>query len=314
MRGKSLACAVIVGLSVSAFAETGIDRQMLVDLIAIPSENRNLTGLRCGIGFLKEWLERRGVFCAVEENECGYQGLYAATSPGKVHDYLFVSHVDVVKAPAEMFKPRVEGDRIYGRGACDTKGNVVVMCQVLANLVGKASVGLFVTTDEEGGGEGTRIPQLMIARGYVPRKAILVGDTTGDSPRTLFTAEKGHAVFTLYNDDRFVPQFLADGLSPEDARAYIGSGCWDGVVESVQEADTCNYVSLVKLLELMIYRNAETERRLRLRLRPIENAATFEEYRTAKDDYPGALTFGLMNSGGWSWVMDDAPGLMIFVK
>lgn len=95
---------------------------------------------------------------------------------------------------------------------------------------------------------------------------------------------RGHAVFTLYNDDRFVPQFLADGLSPEDARAYIGSGCWDGVVESVQEADTCNYVSLVKLLELMIYRNAETERRLRLRLRPIENAATFEELRETVTD------------------------------
>ena len=92
---------------------------------------------------------------------------------------------------------------------------------------------------------------------------------------------RGHAVFTLFNDDRFVPQFLADGLSPEDARAYIGSGCWDGVVESVQEADTCNYVSLVKLLELMIYRDAEKEKRLRLRFRPLESAATFEEVREA---------------------------------
>ena len=95
---------------------------------------------------------------------------------------------------------------------------------------------------------------------------------------------RGHAVFTLFNDDRFVPQFLADGLSPEDARAYIGSGCWDGVVESVQEADTCNYVSLVKLLELMIYRDAEKEKRLRLRLRPFEDAATFEEVRETVTD------------------------------
>ena len=95
---------------------------------------------------------------------------------------------------------------------------------------------------------------------------------------------RGHAVFTLFNDDRFVPQFLADGLSPEDARAYIGSGCWDGVVESVLEADTCNYVSFVKLLELMIYRDAEKEKRLRLRFRPLESAATFEEVREAVTD------------------------------
>ena len=91
---------------------------------------------------LKDWLEKRGVFCTVEENECGYQGLYAATTPGKVHDYLFVAHVDVVKAPPEMFVPRIEGDRIYGRGACDTKGNVAMMCHVLANLVGKVSLGM----------------------------------------------------------------------------------------------------------------------------------------------------------------------------
>ena len=95
---------------------------------------------------------------------------------------------------------------------------------------------------------------------------------------------RGHAVFTLYNDDRFVPQFLADGLPAEDARAYIGSGCWDGVVDSVMEADTCNYVSLIKLLELMIYRDAGKEKRLRLRFRPIENAATFEELREIVTD------------------------------
>ena len=34
---------------------------------------------------------------------------------------------------------------------CDTKGNDVVMCQVLANLVGKASVGMFLASEEEGG-------------------------------------------------------------------------------------------------------------------------------------------------------------------
>ena len=175
----------------------GIDRQMLVDLIALPSVNRDLPELNRGIDFLKAWLEKRGVFCTVEENECGYRGLYAATTPGKVHDYLFVAHVDVVKAPKEMFTPRIEGDRIFGRGACDTKGNVAMMCQVLANLVGKVSLGMFIAPDEEGGGAGTRIPQLMINRGYVPRKLILVGDTAGEEPGQLFTAEKGHARLTL---------------------------------------------------------------------------------------------------------------------
>ena len=170
---------------------------LLTELIRIPSESRNRDELRRIVGFLKDWLEARGVFCTVEENECGYQGLYAATTPGKVHDYLFVSHVDVVKAPQEMFTPRIDGDRIYGRGACDTKGNVAAICQVLAALVGKASVGMLLATEEEEGCEGTRVPQVMVDRGYVPRKLVLVGDTAGEAPGQLFTAEKGLVSITL---------------------------------------------------------------------------------------------------------------------
>ena len=196
MNGRLLTVAVAALAAVQAFGG-GIDRQMLKDFIALPSVNRNPVELRRGVEFLKDWLEKRNVRCAVETNECGYLGLYASTTPGKVHDYLFVAHVDVVKAPPEMFVPRVDGDRIYGRGACDTKGNVAMMCQVLANLAGRVSLGMFIATDEEGGGEGTRIPQMMIDRGYVPRKLILVGDTAGEEPGQLFTAEKGHARITL---------------------------------------------------------------------------------------------------------------------
>lgn len=175
----------------------GIDRKLLSDFLSVPSETKNIPELNRGIGVLKAWLEERGVFCTVERNEAGTPGLYAATTPGKVHDYLFVGHVDVVAAPKEMYVPRIEGDRIFARGACDTKGNDVVMCQVLANLVGKASVGMFLASDEEGGGAGTGTPQVMIDRGYVPRKLILVGDSAGEEPGQLFTAEKGHSVFRL---------------------------------------------------------------------------------------------------------------------
>ena len=70
-----------------------------------------------------------------------------ATTPGKRHDYLFVTHLDVVPAPADMFKMRVDGDKFFARGACDTKGNAVMMAQVVANLVGRASVAVFFATD-----------------------------------------------------------------------------------------------------------------------------------------------------------------------
>ena len=188
---------VMVALAAVQSFGGGIDRKLLTDFLSVPSVTRDIPELDRGIAVLRRWLEAHGVFCTIERNEAGTPGLYAATTPGKVHDYLFVGHVDVVAAPKGMYVPRIEGDRIFARGACDTKGNDVVMCQVLANLVGKASVGMFLASDEEGGGAGTGTPQMMIDRGYVPRKLILVGDSAGEEPGQLFTAEKGHSVFRL---------------------------------------------------------------------------------------------------------------------
>ena len=132
----------------------GIDRAFLDGLLRIPSRCGDEPQLVRVVDYTRDWLRARGVWCVVETNEVGRVALYAATIPGKVHDYQFISHLDVVAAPDGMFEPRYDGDKVYARGACDTKGNAVVMCQVLANLVGKASVGMLLATDEDGGGRG----------------------------------------------------------------------------------------------------------------------------------------------------------------
>ena len=90
---------------------------------------------------------------------------------------------------------------------------------------------------------------------------------------------KGHAVFTVFNDDRLVKQFLDEGFSPEDARNYSGNGCWNGFIDSWQDVDGANYVSLVKILALTIHRDPEVERKCGLELEPIDDAKTFEELR-----------------------------------
>ena len=175
----------------------GVDRAFLDGLLRIPSQCGDEPQLARVVDYTRDWLAARGVHCTVETNDVGRVALYAATTPGKVHDYLFVSHLDVVVAPEVMFKPRYEGDKVFARGACDTKGNAAAMCQVLVNLVGKASVGMFLATDEDGGGRGIRTPQMMIDRGYLPRKMILVGDSAGEAPGQLFVAEKGHSRIQL---------------------------------------------------------------------------------------------------------------------
>ena len=175
----------------------GIDRAFLDGLLRIPSRCGDEPQLVRVVDYTRDWLRARGVWCVVETNEVGRVALYAATIPGKVHDYQFISHLDVVAAPDGMFEPRYDGDKVYARGACDTKGNAVVMCQVLANLVGKASVGMLLATDEDGGGRGQRNPPMMIERGYLPKKMLIVGDSAGEEPGQLFTAEKGHARLVL---------------------------------------------------------------------------------------------------------------------
>ena len=194
--GKKMAMTLAALIALPGFGK-GNDRDLFMDLLKVPSESGNIPEINRSIDVLKTWLEARGVFCSVVTNEIGRGWLYAATVPEATTDYLFVGHVDVVPAPKAMFTPRVEGDKVFARGACDTKGNDVVMCQVLANLVGKASVGMFLASEEEGGGPGARSPVMAIERGHVPRKLVLVGDSAGEEPGQLFTAEKGHSHIDL---------------------------------------------------------------------------------------------------------------------
>ena len=204
--GVASACVAETPLSVPTRAvpdernvvkANGVDLQLLDSLLRVKSVSRDVERLEESVDVLKSWLQARGVHCVVERNEKGMPALYASTTPGKTHDYLFVSHIDVVPADDAMFTPRREGDWIFARGACDTKGNVAVIAQVLANLAGRCSVGAMIATDEECGKIGTATPRMMIERGYVPRRMVIVGDSAGEEPGQLFVAEKGHAALRL---------------------------------------------------------------------------------------------------------------------
>ena len=90
---------------------------------------------------------------------------------------------------------------------------------------------------------------------------------------------KGHAVFTLLNDDRYLRQYARDGFSLEDAASYIGTGCWNGYIDSVQDVDGANYLSMIKLLDLTINPDPATLKACALELDPLDGAADFEDLR-----------------------------------
>ena len=146
----------------------------------------------------QEYLEKRGVFCHVERTEEGRDALYASTVPGKTCEYGFVTHVDVVPAAGpEQFEPKIVGDEIFARGACDTKVNAALIAQVLVALKGKASVGAFFATDEDGCVGKVPTCTMLRRAGYAPTKMVLVGDTGGGDTNKLKIAQKGHWGFRL---------------------------------------------------------------------------------------------------------------------
>jgi acetylornithine deacetylase len=76
---------------------------------------------------------------------------------------LFNTHLDVVPASQGQigaFEPRVEGDKVFGRGACDAKGQVATLFQALrgAQHLGlklRGDVIAHLVVEEEVGGNGT---------------------------------------------------------------------------------------------------------------------------------------------------------------
>ena len=200
------------------------DVDFTLDLIRIKSESRDIPACNRATAFLKSYLEKRGVYCHTARTKEGRDALYAATLPGKEHDYAFVTHIDVVPGQPEQFKPELDGGEIYGRGACDTKVNASLIAQLLVRLAGKASVGAYFATDEDGCAGEVPTCTMLRREGFHPKKFILVGDTAGDVTNTFFIAQKGHWGFHLKMPGKgghsSVPWDL-DNPVDKLARAYV---------------------------------------------------------------------------------------------
>jgi acetylornithine deacetylase len=108
------------------------------------------------------------------------------------------AHADVVPASANQphaFDPEVRNDTVFGRGACDDKGQIAVIYLVLRTL---ASLGLRprgriicdIVIEEENGGNGT----LFMIRHPVPADAAIVLEPSG---RQLFIDVRGAVWFEL---------------------------------------------------------------------------------------------------------------------
>ena len=96
-------------------------------------------------------------------NHKGYEGrtnvVISITGTGGGKSVILNSHMDVVPAPKELFERKIENGTVYGRGACDAKGNVVTILLALralkeAGIRLRGDVTASFVIEEEAGGNG----------------------------------------------------------------------------------------------------------------------------------------------------------------
>jgi succinyl-diaminopimelate desuccinylase len=126
--------------------------------------------LRAAAGFVKGWLEARGVTVA----ERDFDGLpviraHAGGRPDGTHVASIVlhGHLDVVPAREGQFDPRIEGDRLIGRGAYDMKGALAAMMCALHDAAEQSDVRveLVCVPDEEAEDVENRSTDVLVAEG-----------------------------------------------------------------------------------------------------------------------------------------------------
>src|SRR5688572_17638023 len=197
----------------------GAAESLLRELVALPSVNPAFVpegDARAGewrvADFLTSLAGRAGLaveFQKVFDTKPARSNLIVRLeSAGKVRSRMILApHLDTVAA--ESFDPRVENGKLFGRGACDTKGSVAAMFTALLKIAESGErptnteivfVGL---VDEENGQEGSRA----FAKSKIKGDLAIVGEPT---ELKVVTCHKGDLWLKLITKGR-----AAHGARPE---------------------------------------------------------------------------------------------------
>jgi succinyl-diaminopimelate desuccinylase len=143
-----------------------LDEQALTQRL-IGYDTSTPEGIERAAGFIMGWLEARDI--PVDDLETrGMPVLACAVGPRSGPTVVLHGHLDVVPARPEQFTPRVDGDRLYGRGAYDMKGGLAAMMLAVEELQRQRDVRVVfvVVPDEESEEESERATDFLVKKGY----------------------------------------------------------------------------------------------------------------------------------------------------
>jgi len=219
--------------------------KLLSELIALPSVNPAFlpTGdVRAGeqrvADFLAATAAQAGLDVEFQKVLPGRSNLLARFSPsGKIRQRILLApHLDTVPvADASQFLPRKKGGRLFGRGACDTKGSIAAMLAALGELAGskqrprETEIIFAGLVDEENAQAGSRA----FAASGLKADLAIVGEPTR---LRVVTAHKGSLWL----------QLETRGKSAHGSRPELGRNAVHAMARIVDTLET-NYAAQLRL-------------------------------------------------------------------
>ena len=218
--------------------------QLLRDLIALPSVNAAFLPRddpRAGEAKVADYLAKRAGEAKLDVERQpvapGSDNLIIRLSPlGQVrHRIVLAPHLDTVGGDdPKIYRPTKKGNKLHGRGACDTKGSVAAMFRALENVAKRKRrpnetqivfVGLM---DEECNQTGSR----SFAKLRMKADLALVGEPTRCK---IVTAHKGDLWLRL----------IATGKAAHGARPELGRNAIHSLAQCIDAIET-DYAALLR--------------------------------------------------------------------
>ncbi len=149
-----------------------MDERALTERL-ITYDTSSLEGMKAAAAFVYGWLEARDVEVKGETHN-GRPVLAATVGADQGPTVVLHGHLDVVPGHESQFTPRVEGDRLIGRGAYDMKGGLAAMMCAVRELADQsaARVHFVCVSDEESNEQKHRASDFVVEKGYVGDFAI----------------------------------------------------------------------------------------------------------------------------------------------
>ena len=149
-----------------------MDERALTERL-ITYDTSTLEGMQAAAGFVKGWLEARDVEVTGTTHN-GRPLLTATVGPDAGQTIVLHGHLDVVPGRPEQFEPRIDGDRLYGRGAYDMKGGLASMICAFRDMAtqDRVRVHFVCVSDEESEELDDRGSDYLVREGFLGDFAI----------------------------------------------------------------------------------------------------------------------------------------------